>query len=343
MAAPAPEEQPARRQLSPEEVAAARRAINEDLMVDEDQLYAGPRGEIRQMFDDGVVLDADFMVVGSDGFDLTNFPIYHYAGDEDTTAATVTRLRANGDKAMEVYDLRDPREPQIDAHRIWNDERTREIKLMASKDREKKTLPGISSQAGLSTYEGADARYAPSVPAHGEPGSKSNPIFVSRAEQTKRREQGQEQPGAVAGINPPDDKGVPNAARSLAVNAIGLPPGFTEGAQAVDPGAGAQAAAETGVAAASIKGFSQGFANGARAGGPPAPTRRTPNAPDTSVPGTSQPLIVDAVDAVQGNPPASAGESGKKVVMNPEHQARIDALDGQDFGDLQVGNDRYGR
>lgn len=313
-------------------------------MVDEDQLYAGPRGEIRQMFDDGVVQDADFMVLGSDGFDRTNFPVYHYAGDEETTAATVTRLQSNGDKAMEIYDLREPRESQINTHRVWNNEHTREKTLMASKDREKKTLPGISSQAGLSTYEGAEARHSPSVPTPGEPGSKNNPLVVSRAEQAKRREQGQEQSGAAPGINPPGGRNVSSAARSLAVNAIGLPPGFTEGAQGAGQTPAVQSAAEAGVAAASIKGFARGFSNGARAQVSASPSRNAPSAAaDTSVPGASQPLIVDALDEVQGNPPASASESGRKVVMNPEHQARIDALDGQGSGDLQGETDRYGR
>lgn len=311
-------------------------------MVDEDQLYVGPKGQIRQWFDEGVIREADFMVIGRDGFDNSLHPVYHPSDGESTTADSVKKLETNGDKTMEIYDLHEPREPQINAHRSWNNEKTRENKLMAPKDREKKTLPGISSQAGLNTYAGTAARHARSVPSLGELGPRTKPVVVSRAEQAKRREGGQPQPGAVSGANPPGGKSV-NAARSLAVNAIGMPPGIFEGAQAVGPGADVQAAVETGVAAASIKGFAKGFANGARAQGPPVPLRRTPNAPDTSVPGASQPLIVDAVDAVQGNPPVGAGEPGPKVVMNPDHRARLEALDGQDSGDLQGGGDRYGR
>lgn len=277
-------------------------------MVDEDQLYVGPKGQIRQWFDEGVIREADFMVIGRDGFDNSLHPVYH-PSDGASTTATVTKLSSNGDKAMEIYDLHEAREPQVNAHRSWNNEQVRENQLMTSKSRDKKTLPGISSQAGVGTHVGGVAKYQPGAPPAGEPGSWNNPVPVSREKQAVRRSEGLPIQGAALGINRPDG----------ALNA------------------------ETGVAAASIKGFAKGFADGARAQGPPAPERTAPDAPDTSVPGASQPLIVDAVDAVPDNLPASAGEPGTKVVINPDHRARLEALDGQDSGDLQGGGDRYGR
>jgi hypothetical protein len=196
---------------------------------------------------------------------------------------------------------------------------------------------GVSSQAGLAAYHGGRSKSLPSVPSPGQPGSRFNPVVLNREDQTARREAA----ALRQNIKGPGRKSLD----------IGMPPGMIQGVppEILKPSDKAQGkdaqAEEPGVTEAAAKGFAGGFVTGAQAQGMGGPQQETKSgsvtAPDDSLPGMAQPVIVEAVDAVQGKSPAASGS--KKVVMNPVHVATLAALDNkQDNGPERAG-DSYGR
>lgn len=347
------------KQQHPQSISQELHEINEDLMIDEAQLYAGPKGQLRQWFDEGAVKEADFMVVARDGFDNTLFPVYIDTAkfpDRQNTAETVRGLEAGGDKAMEVYDLHADRESQILAPRTWNNEQARSEPARSQGAYQVPTRnpgqpsggavsgapavsqadgaaasrgtssqaglssfnggrtrsqpatavsPGSSSQAGLSSYVGGQAKSLPSVPPPGQPGSRFNPVVVNREKQASRRSAGK---------------------KSLA---IGTPPGLIEGIppEIKNPrgsGPGQDPVAETdnpGVISAATGGFTGGFAAGAQEA--------------LNVTGAAR-------DVTEIEVPETAAP-GNKVVMNPAHLARLEALDGRRNESLENSGGHYGR
>lgn len=79
---------------------------------------------------------------------------------------------------------------------------------------------GISSQAGLSSLSGGQARSLPSVPRPGEPGSRFNPVVVSREEQAARREKAAGKKSLGIGLPP---GGIPAPDRSAGENSAAGP------------------------------------------------------------------------------------------------------------------------
>lgn len=65
---------------------------------------------------------------------------------------------------------------------------------------------------------------------------------------------------------------------------------------------------------------------------------------EDSLPGTSQPLVVDALDAVQGIPPRRAAKgAARTVVMNPAHVAGLASLENGHEDGLESAGSQYGR
>lgn len=302
-----------------------RKEINEDLMIDEDQLYAGPQGQLRQWFDEGCIDDADYMIVGADTFDNTLFPVYTNAGVENTAQA-VARLEAGGNKVMEVYDLHADREPQIQARRAWNNEQTRGIQDTAAPDHQQgPATTGPSSQAGLSSFVGGQAKSLPSVPAPGRLGSRFNPRVVSREEQAERR--------SVRGT---PLKTVTRKSLDIGGPALiqGVPP------EIMSPATQGQDQDEHGVTEAAAKGFVGGAAAGVQGQALDAADKGFEAALDGPLAGVAGP-VTDALNATAEKAPAGSGRP--KVVMNPAHVASLAAFDARsDEGHTGSGHD-YGR
>lgn len=130
---------------------------------------------------------------------------------------------------------------------------------------------------------------------------------------------------------------------------------------AADPG---EEERERGVAGAAVQGFAGGMLSGAQANlleraADPGPAEREEKAPvrnaegqsladltawapgEDPLPGTSQPLVVDALDAVQG---ASKPKGvGRAVVMHPDHLAGLKALEERHDEGLENDGGRFGR
>lgn len=102
-----------------------RQAMNEELMIDESQLYSGEKGQLRQWFDEGKIEEHDFMIIVRDGYDAELRPEYIDSFNQETTSEVLDHIRGKGDKAMEVYDLSFDREVQLAEPRAWNHELTR--------------------------------------------------------------------------------------------------------------------------------------------------------------------------------------------------------------------------
>lgn len=255
---------------------------------------------------------------------------------------------------------------------------------------------GISSQSGLNAYVGGQRKTLPSVPAPGQPGSRFNPVVVSREEQAARRN------GQATPVKPAAKKSLD----------IGMPPGMISGvppeimnAAGPDQGRGVE---EPGVAEAATQGFAGGFVAGAQQGPQngrtpiiidPASERQrlgikksalerdqlrlhttTPGAArelkqaqltedlaqveesmeafgrgetdqpapspaqQSAAPGVAQPLIVEALDTVQGEgsaQPAGSAQSRGKVVMDPKHLAVLAELDNQPDNAFDRSGGRY--
>ncbi|MET3172863.1 UNVERIFIED_ORG: hypothetical protein ABIB52_000691 [Arthrobacter sp. UYCu721] len=114
---------------------------------------------------------------------------------------------------------------------------------------------------------------------------------------------------------------------------IGMPPGIIQGASAEILTSGAANKQEQGVVGASA----QGFVGGVMAG---AQTNMGSGKPDA--PGQGHELSGDTKEASVKNVEAAA-ESINKVVMNPEHIARLEALASRQNDGLESGGGRYGR
>lgn len=386
----------------PELIAQERRRINDDLMVDESQLYAGPKGQLRQWFDEGYGQKADFLLIARDTFDNTLYSQYA-SSEAESTSDVAQLLQAEGNTVMEIYDLGAPRESQSKAHRAWNNEQTREKSAKAAQERSKEQNTSgtsarrdISSQAGLNSYVGGQAKTLPTVPEPGEPGSRFNPVVVSREEQAARR----------------SAQGTPVKAAAKKSLDIGMPPGLIQGVPPEILNAAGreqrQGVEEPGVAEAAARGFAGGFVAGTqqtpqsgrtpitidpaserqrlgirkfalerdqlalytttpgatrdqkqaqltedlaqveesvKALGQGATDRPAP-APiqEASVPGVSQPLIVEALDTVQGKDPVSGADpaqSRARVVMDPKHLAVLAELDNQPEDAFDRSGGRY--
>lgn len=107
---------------------------------------------------------------------------------------------------------------------------------MERKD-EQNSRDGVSSQAGLSSHAGGQARSLPSVPAPGQPGSRFKPVVVSREEQAARRARSAvAKGGPVVGKGGPAQASQPLTADQAASRkslGIGMPPG---GVKKLPPG-----------------------------------------------------------------------------------------------------------
>ena len=71
---------------------------------------------------------------------------------------------------------------------------------------------------------------------------------------------------------------------------------------------------------------------------------KAPAPGEDPLPGTSQPLVLDALDAVQGIPPQRAAKGiARTVVMNPAHVAALASLDNGDETGLESSGNHFGR
>jgi hypothetical protein len=102
----------------------------------------------------------------------------------------------------------------------------------------------VSSQAGLNAFAGGRAKSLPSVPAPGQPGSRSNPVVVDRGERVSREETA---------------KGP--RAKSLPLN---MPPGMIQGIPPAVMNQTRDEESEQTVAGAAAQGFAGGFMAGAQ-------------------------------------------------------------------------------
>ena len=105
-----------------------------------------------------------------------------------------------------------------------------------------------SSQAGLSSFVDGRAKSLPSVPAPGQPGSRFNPVVVTREEQAARRAAADVKKEAPANVVP---------AKSLLIKP---PPGVGPKSSSEQQIAEAE---ELSVAGAAVGGFAEGVAQGA--------------------------------------------------------------------------------
>jgi hypothetical protein len=243
-----------------------------------------------------------------------------------------------------------------------NERSSEKNSLDAAKPKEALVVPRISSVAGLSSYSGGQAKTLPSVPSPGQPGSRFNPVVISREEQAARRARAEQSgPDAAAPTSPGVAKG---SKKSLD---IGLPPGLiNEVPKSTD--AAAKSAEKPGVVKATTTGFAGGFLAGMQ-GVPSAP------APE-SLKAQGPPSTQAAVDARDVQPAVSAGtdpgvaakgvgaaglkvkaidpsapvaESGHKVQMKAEHMQSVEEIDskagqGEQRGSaLESTGDRYDR
>lgn len=185
---------------------------------------------------------------------------------------------------------------------------------------------GISSQAGLSSLSGGQARSLPSVPRPGEPGSRFKPVVVSREEQAARRERAAGKKSLGIGLPPggtpapdlprngsPGGPGAQGSTLDPEISAVSkkLPVGpnpvvepgprpLAGAAPAVAQGFEAAQAEDAGVVGAAAQGFTGGFMTGME--------------------GLMTPATAAAKSAVTAAP--------KGAVRSPEHIAALENIDG---------------
>lgn len=201
---------------------------------------------------------------------------------------------------------------------------------------------GISSQAGLSSLSGGQARSLPSVPQPGQPGSRFNPVVVSREEQAARRAKAAagKSPDAAPqvsggskklplGPNPaagsrggpglrgtesadPAALGVSGGSRTLSTGpnpAVG--PGVNRiagaAAPAVAQGLKGAEAEDAGIVGAAAQGFSGGFMAGMEGLMAPAAAAVKPQAPKGAV---RSPEHIAALENIDGNAAEQEREAG---------------------------------
>jgi hypothetical protein len=225
---------------------------------------------------------------------------------------------------------------------LENDTRTNAEKMGISPD-----SPVLAGLHQGNQPAGGRAKSLPAVPAPGQPASRLNPVVVDRSEQVTHEE-------AAKGPR----------AKSLPLN---MPPGMIQGIPPTIMNPGTEDESEQTVAGAAAQGFAGGALAGAQmnlaervsAQGPDDGTGKAPvrNADGQSLadltapapgedplPGTSQPLAVDVLDAVQGIPPRRLAKGvARAVVMNPDHVAGLKELEGQQDDGLESEGTHYGR
>lgn len=170
---------------------------------------------------------------------------------------------------------------------------------------------GIYSQADINALRGGQAKSLPSVPAPGRPGSRFNPVVVSREERAAR--QGAEQSSAGQAPTGTGGKSLGNGLRRGVIQSV---------PQQIMNARVNTADTEAGVVSAATQGFVGGVVAGAQAQGLP-PVGPGASKVDDALPGLDQPIAASVIDALQGNSPAG----GKKVVMRPEHLAGLAEID----------------
>lgn len=201
---------------------------------------------------------------------------------------------------------------------------------MAANEQDKdQNTRGASSQAGLNSFRGGQAKSLPSVPAAGKPGSRFNPRVVSREEQAERR--------SVRGT---PLKAVTRKSLDIGAPALiqGVPPEILNPARRGQDG-GPQTEGP-GVTEAAAKGFGGGVAAGVQGQALDAAGRGFEAALDGPLPGVAGP-VADALDAAQEKAPAGTGRP--KVVMNPAHIASLAALDAHSEAGLSGSGRDHGR
>lgn len=81
---------------------------------------ATTRDDLSRWFDEGVRQKAEFMLVAVDTFDWEDYPVY-VEREADFDGKLLSYQNPDRmSKVMEVYDLKQPKEPQITQHRTWN-------------------------------------------------------------------------------------------------------------------------------------------------------------------------------------------------------------------------------
>ncbi|MCB5280375.1 hypothetical protein [Arthrobacter sp. ES1] len=214
-------------------------------------------------------------------------------------------------------------------------------------------IDGASSQAGLNAFAGGRIKSLSSVPSPGQPGSRFNAVVVDRGERMSREE----------GVKAPRAKSLP----------LNMPQGMIQGIPPAIMNQTAKDESEQTVAGAAAQGFAGGFIAGAQNrmfgsagageqdGANPSwqENNRTPvrNAHGESLadltatvpgedplPGTTQPLIMDVIDAARGNVPARPAKAGTQaVVMNPAHVAALESLENRQEDSLESSGSHFGR
>lgn len=79
------------------------------------------REDLRRWFDEGVEQKADYMIIVTDTFELSDSPVYVTNGGE-RSVHELAQSYENDEKmtrVMEVYDLHADRDMQVAQHRTW--------------------------------------------------------------------------------------------------------------------------------------------------------------------------------------------------------------------------------
>ncbi len=77
------------------------------------------KADISEWFDRGKREGAAFMLVVCDTFDYSDYAVYANDG-EDAWRKHDAHAEVDMQRVMEVYDLRQPKEPQLREHRAYN-------------------------------------------------------------------------------------------------------------------------------------------------------------------------------------------------------------------------------
>jgi hypothetical protein len=79
------------------------------------------REQLALWFDEGTKQGADYMIIVTDTFDWTDFPVYVTNGGEETVhqVAQGYENETSMSKVMEVYDLHGDKAEQVNANRTW--------------------------------------------------------------------------------------------------------------------------------------------------------------------------------------------------------------------------------
>lgn len=192
---------------------------------------------------------------------------------------------------------------------------------------------GISSQAGLSTFVGGRVKSLPTVDKGDrvragqmlkEPGGKPLPLSAA--------------PGMI--------RGIPQAI----INSGGGEPGQSVAGAAAQGFAGGMLAGaqlnlgERMATPGQGTGDSVGKSPVRNAEGQSLKDLSAPALDEDPLPGTSQPLLVDALDEAQGMSPRHAAKSASRAVtMHPDHVAALKSLEGRHEDGLESGGSHFGR